>query len=135
MCILGQLSQGVLLPPWRQEYFATDRAMDSSAHDEWSDSDATPTAILDAPLGSLCAVVSLKSTKKAQRALQKTRLRTDAAAYREYAQVLDVQPTNGQTPEAIELAELLREAKRTNIVRRRHEAAARNCARRSRLTR
>ena len=107
----------------------------------WSDSEAPRDD--GAPVGSICAVVPLKSTKKAQRALERTRRRTDAAAFREHARALDLPPASGRsvsgrsisgrsvdTPEAIELAELLREAKRTNVIRRRHEDAQRICARR-----
>jgi hypothetical protein len=108
----------------------------------WSDSEA-PGDDDGAPVGSLCAVVPLKSTKRAQRTLERTRRRTDAAAFREHARSMDPPPASGRsvsgrsvggrsvdTPEAIELAELLREAKRTYIIRRRHEAAQRVCARR-----
>lgn len=92
----------------------------------WSDSSD------GAPMGSLCEVISLKSQKKAQRVLIKTRRRTDAAAFREHVESLNVPPTTQQTPEAIELAGLLREAKRTNVIRRRHSEAAKMCGRRPR---
>ena len=101
----------------------------------------------DEAVGCICNVVRLKPSKEAERVLQATRRRTDAAVFREHVASLDRPPARPRRSRAasssssaassrgsarsIDLEKLVRDVARNEKIREKRARASRVCARRN----